>query len=1250
MKTWLRWLLYVLAGLLAVVLLGGWWLLATASGARFALGFVPGFAADGLSGSLAGPLVIEQLRLDAPAAAVQARRIEVDPRLWPLLSGRVVLDRVAVDGLRVQIHALPPPTEPAPPAGPPTLPDIVVKELALRDAEITGISADPLRIDRLDAIAQTAGPHVHLQTLTLVMPQGEVHAEADLDLGTWAGKLKASVKPALGPEPMGEVGLQFDSDGEVAQLSLLLPGDAGLLTARVEDLAGAMRFEAQLKSPGLELSRLGLPGTTPLPPIELSAKGDRSGAQLSGVVTYLNQAWKLDGTTLAWDAERLRLAPLAIERLAGGTIRAEGDLGLTDNRAQLQLLVNMLPLGPLAGDAAANLTVVESALTISGSVLDWTVAGPLHLIRDDNIELRIKLKARGNNARIALSETELLASFGEHPIGVLALAGELGIAPPHALTFETALSDFDTGALLADWPGRLSASIDVSGDLSERLQLQIGVLQGELRGAPIHGKGALSLPLATRVPVGALDFEWGRNQVTLEAEDGTPKIAFTLAQPELLDPGLAGSLRGTASFDPQARTLSIQAEGSDLAMASAQAKVATFKLVAALGAAADAPLSMQVDATGVAAGGRALDILTLRTTGRVDAHQIELDARNADARIALAAQGGWTDPRWTGQLTQWSITPLTEKVPESLRGQVWSLAQPVTLDVGPDSTQFSQACFRNGAAQLCLQGRYASAAESVFDFRLEAFPLDATRPLLEPSGVVLEGQLAGQGSLRLPPGGGPPTGEVTIAGKGVEVLLLTTDTPTRLKLEELVADLRPSASGELTAQVKVRIDRLGELKLDTGLGASPAVLAVDFHTLEAFDGLSESLLKPRGTLKGQLRRENGALSGQIKLSGFSAELPAAGLKLSDSNIVLSGAPDRVEVSGTLNSGAGPLTLAGSIDPAAGLAGLNIDITGERFLAANLPQAKVYISPKLTLRGSLVSSGSAAETPVAGSGTPARATAGVLRISGEVGVPEAIIDLARFEPAVGLSPDVVVIDQPLLEEAAPSPIRADVTVVLGENVQLRGFGLDGKIAGRLSVRERPGRPTTARGEIQVSGTYKAYGQDLTIERGKLLFANSGLDNPGLDIRAVRVVGAIKAGVQVRGSADYPELSVYSDPAMDQINTLSYLVLGRPASEASGGASGAAVQNAAQQLGGNLLAKSIGQKLGLEVGIEASAELGGASAFTVGKYLSPKLFVGYGRSLYEQLQLFIVRYKLSQRYEVEATSGREQKIGVNYRWER
>ena len=54
--------------------------------------------------------------------------------------------------------------------------------------------------------------------------------------------------------------------------------------------------------------------------------------------------------------------------------------------------------------------------------------------------------------------------------------------------------------------------------------------------------------------------------------------------------------------------------------------------------------------------------------------------------------------------------------------------------------------------------------------------------------------------------------------------------------------------------------------------------------------------------------------------------------------------------------------------------------------------------------------------------------------------------------------------------------------------MRGYGLKGEVEGQLRVRERPSRPTTGTGELRVTGTYKAYGQNLTIDRGRLLFAD------------------------------------------------------------------------------------------------------------------------------------------------------------------
>src|SRR3546814_16054737 len=68
------------------------------------------------------------------------------------------------------------------------------------------------------------------------------------------------------------------------------------------------------------------------------------------------------------------------------------------------------------------------------------------------------------------------------------------------------------------------------------------------------------------------------------------------------------------------------------------------------------------------------------------------------------------------------------------------------------------------------------------------------------------------------------------------------------------------------------------------------------------------------------------------------------------------------------------------------------------------------------------------------------------------------------------------------------IKADVTLKRGDGVRFEGCGLKSRLTGSVEAIEQPGIATRARGEINlVDGHYKAYGQDLTIETGKLIFS-------------------------------------------------------------------------------------------------------------------------------------------------------------------
>ena len=141
------------------------------------------------------------------------------------------------------------------------------------------------------------------------------------------------------------------------------------------------------------------------------------------------------------------------------------------------------------------------------------------------------------------------------------------------------------------------------------------------------------------------------------------------------------------------------------------------------------------------------------------------------------------------------------------------------------------------------------------------------------------------------------------------------------------------------------------------------------------------------------------------------------------------------------------------------------------------------------------------------------------------------------------------------------------------------------------------------------------------------------------------------MQVRGTAQRPITDVVSTPAMDTTEALSWLVFGRPLQSTSANESSQLESSAlALGVGGNLLAQKIGDGLGLDAaGVEDSRALGGAT-FTVGKYLSPRLFLGYGVSLVGNGQVVTLKYLLTRGFDITIESGTESAASLNWRTER
>jgi translocation and assembly module TamB len=241
--------------------------------------------------------------------------------------------------------------------------------------------------------------------------------------------------------------------------------------------------------------------------------------------------------------------------------------------------------------------------------------------------------------------------------------------------------------------------------------------------------------------------------------------------------------------------------------------------------------------------------------------------------------------------------------------------------------------------------------------------------------------------------------------------------------------------------------------------------------------------------------------------------------------------------------------------------------------------------------------------------------------------------------VSASPDVVIVKNGK-EVAAKRglDIFAKIRVILGDDVHVAAAGFKGQLKGNLLVEQTPQLAPRGTGIVEVvAGDYKVYGQDLRIERGRVLFSGGPIDNPGLDLRAVRKVDEVTAGAQVGGTLKTPRLQLFSTPSMSDSQIISYLVFGRPPS--GSGAETAMLQNAAAALAmseGNKLTKGISDAVGVDEFKLASGASPKDAAFVIGKYLSPDLYVSYGVGLFEAVNTFKLRYRLSKRLYFESSS--------------
>lgn len=242
-----------------------------------------------------------------------------------------------------------------------------------------------------------------------------------------------------------------------------------------------------------------------------------------------------------------------------------------------------------------------------------------------------------------------------------------------------------------------------------------------------------------------------------------------------------------------------------------------------------------------------------------------------------------------------------------------------------------------------------------------------------------------------------------------------------------------------------------------------------------------------------------------------------------------------------------------------------------------------------------------------------------------------------------------------EIPAQSPITLDLTVLLPNQVFVRGQGLESEWKGNLHVGGNAAQPTLKGDLSVVRGSFALIGKTFTLDTGTITFAGGTSIDPALDIEAVYSTDDLEATVTVDGTASKPSLTLGSTPSLPSDEILSRVLFGTTVGKLSA-AQALSVAQAAASLSGGGGGLNISDMLRTSLGLDVVSFGGGndddsTGTLQVGKYVAKGVYVGVEQGLSADSSAVSVEVDLTPRVSVEtkASAAEGADVGVNYKFD-
>ena len=1292
-RRWIRALAASIATLLLVLLLAlvsVWWWSGTegslASALRWA-GRAQPLSADGVSGSLRAGGQVQTLRWQQDRLQLVASDVQLRWHPLSLLTGTLRLERLAAGSLTVDDQRPPTEAAAAPPASVALPFRLTLEELAID--QLVWLGPPALEAKAIRARYAFDGTHHRIELANALIADGRYSGRASL-LATGALTLDAAMSGVLEaavPGSAARVPLAFQAtaQGPLADLQasgalqqVSTPARPGTTpqasaTARITLWAAQPLPQADARFVALDLASLwpGAPQTGLSGSLSVRPDSRRS------------DAWQLqtdvkNSLSGPWDQQRLPLDKLQAEgewrggvammrslqvRLAGGEITANGQW----SQAAPATASPTTPTAPAAAGAQ-----------------DWQVQATLKNINPAALHTQLTALPVDGRADVKGQAGAIVFDAG------LAASGKTAAPPTRSANTPLAALRLRNASASGRW----------AGDTLTLSALQLRTDDAELAGtlqvqpATRSGKGRLDLTapgLAAQLQ-GELQSARGAGQLSLRSRDAARALRWLQRLPgapaALQQASASGSAELQLGWQGGWRDPSLQASLSlpalDWRSSAAPAKTNTPSASAGV---------LQFRAVQATLSGR-LSQAELRLQGRLDQQQrryaLQLAASGGRSGPAPASLAAWTTAPWQALMRQLQVSVEDP----ALGAGAWRLATQKAVPLKWTPTSAGGALEAGaGQALLTAPARAATAAP----------PSQATlawQPVRWRAGELLTtGTLTGLPLAWLELVAGPQLAGAGLAGDLVFDGQWDAALGNTLRLKASLARSRGDISVQAeTAQGSATRVAAGvkeaRLTLDSQGDALTLGLRWDSERAGSAEGQLTTRLAKSGSGWGWPADAalNGRLRAQLPRIGVWSVLAPPGWRLRGSlaaNVTLSGNRAAPQLAGTLQ--ADDLALRSVVD------GIEF---GKGTLRATLDGTRMRIS-EFTLQGAggQGTGGLLRAQREAGwiNGKPevrldarlerlraSLRTDRELTVSGDLQASlvgraasltgRLLIDQARIllpeESTPQLGDDVVVRSSSGAATGKKAPAEAHATTAapagqddrslnlavqidLGQDFRIQGKGLDTRVQGTLALSGESLGSARLNGTVRtVGGQYRAYGQRLDVEQGQLRFTGA-IDNPTLDILAIRSNLTQRVGVQITGTALLPRVRLYAQPELSDAEKLSWLVVGR--ASASGGAEAALLQQAAIALLGSKAGGGLSGGLAASLGLDELSFRGASSnpdgsaaqgAVTLGKRFSRNFYAAYERSLSGALGTLYLFYDLSQRFTLRAEAGQQSAVDLIY----